>query len=122
VRAVLPTGCGKTVVFASVAEKMRPQRRTLVFAHREELIRQACDRIQAWTALGGSRWAPSEGLHNSQLRSTRCLHMAPACYGLSLSRSNVPSKGNLLFLSGSHTTSPCPAVGELRRLESNSRE
>ncbi len=40
---VLPTGTGKTVVFGALA--MRAQRRTLVLAHREELLEQAKDKI-----------------------------------------------------------------------------
>ena len=39
---VLPTGCGKTVVFNTIASQ-RPGR-TLILAHREELIEQARDK------------------------------------------------------------------------------
>ena len=39
---VLPTGCGKTVVFNTIANR-RPGR-TLILAHREELIEQARDK------------------------------------------------------------------------------
>ena len=36
---VLPTGCGKTVIFASViARAVRKGRRALVIAHRDELL------------------------------------------------------------------------------------
>lgn len=49
---VWPTGAGKTVLFAKIAEAVRPTfGRTLVLAHREELIFQARDKIAAWTAL-----------------------------------------------------------------------
>lgn len=48
---VMPTGTGKTLVFAKVAERMRRHGRVLVLAHREELIRQACDKIATWTSL-----------------------------------------------------------------------
>lgn len=48
---VLPTGTGKTVVFAKVAETMRERGRVLVLAHREELIEQARNKIGAWTSL-----------------------------------------------------------------------
>ena len=41
---VLPTGCGKTVVFNTIANQ-RPGR-TLILAHREELIEQARDKYQ----------------------------------------------------------------------------
>lgn len=47
---VLPTGGGKTVVFAHLAATHQP-RRTLVLAHREELIGQAVDKIRAVTGL-----------------------------------------------------------------------
>lgn len=48
---VLPTGCGKTICFAVVAEQFRPSGRVLVLAHREELITQAVDKITRATAL-----------------------------------------------------------------------
>lgn len=45
---VLPTGAGKTVVFAHVAKIMQPRGvRTLVLAHRDELISQAADKIKS---------------------------------------------------------------------------
>lgn len=47
---VMATGLGKTVVFADVIKRMRPGR-ALVLANREELIFQACDKIQRWTGL-----------------------------------------------------------------------
>ncbi len=43
---VLPTGCGKTVVFASVAEEqVKKGRRVLIMAHRGELLEQAADKL-----------------------------------------------------------------------------
>lgn len=48
---VLPTGTGKTVVFAKIAEDTRKHGRTLVLAHREELLSQAREKIAAWTPL-----------------------------------------------------------------------
>ena len=47
---VMPTGGGKTVLFADVIRRMFP-RRALVIAHREELIFQARDKIQRVTGL-----------------------------------------------------------------------
>ena len=47
---VLPTGGGKTVLFADVIRRVFP-RRALVLAHREELIFQARDKIQRVTGL-----------------------------------------------------------------------
>ncbi|WP_408645947.1 DEAD/DEAH box helicase [Streptomyces odonnellii] len=47
---VLPTGAGKTVVFANLIKGMREQlgrKRALVIAHREELIEQAAAKIRA---------------------------------------------------------------------------
>jgi superfamily II DNA or RNA helicase len=50
---VMPTGCGKTVVFASIIGEMAAQGlRTMVLAHRQELIFQARDKITAVTGLG----------------------------------------------------------------------
>jgi len=41
--AVLPTGCGKTIIFSELARRMR--RKALILAHRDELIRQAADKV-----------------------------------------------------------------------------
>lgn len=49
--ATLPTGTGKTVVFARVADCHRPRGRILVLAHRQELLAQAAEKIRAWTRL-----------------------------------------------------------------------
>jgi superfamily II DNA or RNA helicase len=46
----MPTGGGKTILFADVIRRMFP-RRALVLAHREELIFQARDKIQRVTGL-----------------------------------------------------------------------
>ncbi|MDO4267433.1 MAG: DEAD/DEAH box helicase [Eubacteriales bacterium] len=52
---VLPTGCGKTVVFAKVAEEcLRRGGRVLILAHRGELLDQAADKIKKTTGLGCS--------------------------------------------------------------------
>lgn len=49
---VLPTGCGKTIVFAKVAEEcVRRGRRVLILAHRGELLDQAADKIARSTGL-----------------------------------------------------------------------
>ena len=48
---VSATGTGKTVVLAKIAEHFAVKGRILFLAHREELIRQACDKIAAWTSL-----------------------------------------------------------------------
>lgn len=50
---VLPTGCGKTIVFAKVTEeRVRKGDRVLILAHRGELLDQAADKIQRSTGLG----------------------------------------------------------------------
>lgn len=50
---VLPTGCGKTIVFAKVAEEcVRHGDRVLIMAHRGELLEQASDKIVKTTGLG----------------------------------------------------------------------
>ena len=48
---VLPTGCGKTVVFGSVAEdRVSKGHRVLILAHRGELLEQAADKL--WKTSG----------------------------------------------------------------------
>ena len=50
--AVLPTGLGKTVLFAEVIRRMHENGvRAMVLAHREELITQAADKIRRVTGL-----------------------------------------------------------------------
>ena len=49
---VLPTGCGKTIVFAKVSEDcVRRGDRVLILAHRGELLEQAADKIATATGL-----------------------------------------------------------------------
>lgn len=49
---VLPTGCGKTIVFAKVSEDcVRQGDRVLILAHRGELLEQAADKIAKATGL-----------------------------------------------------------------------
>lgn len=47
---VAPTGSGKTIMFAALAKRLRPER-TLILAHREELIEQAVDKIYTSTGI-----------------------------------------------------------------------
>lgn len=50
---VLPTGCGKTIVFAKIAaECVCKGKRVLILAHRGELLDQAADKIRKSTGLG----------------------------------------------------------------------
>ena len=50
---VLPTGCGKTVVFAKITEEcVRQGSRVLILAHRGELLDQAADKLMKTTGLG----------------------------------------------------------------------
>lgn len=49
---VLPTGCGKTIVFAKITEDcVRHGERVLILAHRGELLQQAADKIYKSTGL-----------------------------------------------------------------------
>lgn len=49
---VLPTGCGKTIVFSKVIEdRVRMGERVLVLAHRGELLDQASDKLEKSTGL-----------------------------------------------------------------------
>lgn len=50
--AVLPTGCGKTILFAQIAEdRIRAGDRVLILAHRGELLNQAADKLYRTTGL-----------------------------------------------------------------------
>lgn len=52
---VLPTGCGKTIVFAKVTEDcVRKGGRVLILAHRGELLDQAADKLKKTTGLNSA--------------------------------------------------------------------
>lgn len=52
---VLPTGCGKTIVFAKIAEEcVKSGERVLILAHRGELLEQAAEKIFKTTGLGSA--------------------------------------------------------------------
>lgn len=52
---VLPTGCGKTIVFAKVTEDcVRKGDRVLILAHRGELLDQAADKLKKTTRLNSA--------------------------------------------------------------------
>lgn len=71
--AVLPTGCGKTVIFGNVAHDWPgdlddSDGRILILAHREELISQAADKVSRITGEQvdiemGERFADEQSLH-----------------------------------------------------------
>ena len=49
---VLPTGCGKTIVFCKLTEnRVRAGERVLILAHRGELLQQAADKLLKATGL-----------------------------------------------------------------------
>lgn len=68
---VLPTGCGKTIVFAKVAEDCVTQGdRVLIMAHRGELLEQAADKIAKATGLGCATEKAEESCLDSWYRIT----------------------------------------------------
>lgn len=66
---VLPTGCGKTIVFAKVTEEcVRQGDRVLILAHRGELLDQAADKILKSTGLKCAMEKAEESCHGSWFR------------------------------------------------------
>lgn len=66
---VLPTGCGKTIVFAKVTEDcVRRGDRVLILAHRGELLEQAADKIHKSTGLGCAVEKAEESCRGSWFR------------------------------------------------------
>lgn len=66
---VLPTGCGKTVVFAKVTEDcVRRGDRVLILAHRGELLDQAADKLMKTTGLGCALEKAENSCHGSWFR------------------------------------------------------
>lgn len=52
---VLPTGCGKTVVFSQIShDAVKRGGKVLILAHRDELIRQAQNKLQMFNGLASS--------------------------------------------------------------------
>lgn len=69
--AVLATGLGKTVIFAEIIRRRRAIGRTLVLAHREELIFQARKKIEHFTGI------ECEIEMADQVASTSMFHQMP---------------------------------------------
>ena len=68
---VLPTGCGKTIVFAKVTEDcVRRGERVLILAHRGELLGQAADKLMTATGLGCATEKAEESCLGSWFRVT----------------------------------------------------
>lgn len=90
---VLPTGCGKTIVFAKVAEDcVRQGKRVLILAHRGELLDQAADKIHRATGLGcavekaeetclGSWYRVTVGSVQSMMRTKRLSQFNAGYFG-----------------------------------------
>jgi superfamily II DNA or RNA helicase len=90
---VLPTGTGKTVVFANVvADSVRKGERALILAHRGELLDQAADKLNAVTGLGcavekaeessiGSWFQVTVGSVQSLMRENRLKQFKPDFFG-----------------------------------------
>ena len=61
--AVLPTGGGKTIIFSKLAQQLQPKR-TLILAHREELVDQAIEKLHRSTGIfAGKEKAEFEARH-----------------------------------------------------------
>ena len=68
---VLPTGCGKTIVFAKITEDcVRRGDRVLILAHRGELLEQAADKLAKATGLGCATEKAEESCLGSWFRVT----------------------------------------------------
>ena len=68
---VLPTGCGKTIVFAKITEDcVRRGDRVLILAHRGELLEQAADKLAKATGLRCATEKAEESCLRSWFRVT----------------------------------------------------
>lgn len=68
---VLPTGTGKTIVFAAVTRDVVERRgRVLILAHRGELLQQAADKLAMATGLGCAVEKADESAHGCLERVT----------------------------------------------------
>lgn len=71
VAAVMPTGAGKTVVFAEIVRRLGL--RALIVAHRKELIRQASAKLQDVPHGIIAPWARPNRFHSVQVGSVQTL-------------------------------------------------
>lgn len=60
----MPTGSGKTIVFSEIARRLN--RRTLILAHREELLAQAAEKLAHLGLPAVIEQAESRASHDSQ--------------------------------------------------------
>lgn len=111
--AVLPTGLGKTVLFAEVIRRMHGRgARAMVLAHREELINQAADKIRRVTGLeaqiemGEYRVAPYFGEMPPVVVSTVQTHCAGGDGGGRMSKFDPADFGLVVIDEAHHATSP----------------
>lgn len=86
---VLPTGCGKTIVFAKISEDcVKRGERVLILAHRGELLEQAADKIHKACNLTcavekaeetslGSFWRITVGSVQTLMRESRLARFLP---------------------------------------------
>jgi hypothetical protein len=121
---VMPTGTGKTVLFADLIRRSFP-RRAMVLAHREELIWQACDKIKRVTGLHcevemGECRAEMGGLFGgpSVVVSTVQTHNAGGDGGGRMGKFDPRHFGLLIIDEAHHATSPSRAASScaIRRL------
>ena len=93
VLTVIPTGCGKTIIFSKITEDMvRQGERVLILAHRGELLEQAADKLQQATGLKcatekaeqsclGSWYRVVVGSVQTLMREKRLSRFAPDHFG-----------------------------------------
>src|SRR6516162_7710293 len=108
---VMPTGGGKTILFADVIRRVFP-RRALVLAHREELIFQARDKIQRVTGLRSDvemgEYAAEESLFDAArvVVSTIQTQCSGGDGGGRMSKFDPQRFGVLIIDEAHHATSP----------------
>jgi superfamily II DNA or RNA helicase len=108
---VMPTGGGKTILFADVIRRVFP-RRALVIAHREELIFQARDKIQRVTGLSADvemgQYRAESGLFGSArvVVSTIQTQCSGGDGGGRMSKFDPQRFGVLIIDEAHHATSP----------------
>lgn len=88
---VLPTGCGKTVVFSQVAKDQTQKGRVLILAHRDELIEQARDKYYKLTGdftekekaseTSSDIWPVTVGSVQTLMRESRLARFSPDHFG-----------------------------------------
>ena len=105
---VLPTGTGKTICFSEIARRLN--RKTLILAHREELIEQACTKVaQVWEGV-------DIGVVKAERHEIEKQVMVASIQSLYRDRLETLPPVGLLITDEAHLALVCLRIRQIRRI------